>query len=523
MSAADRVDRLLASRARADAPGAALAVLSGGEFVHARTLGLASVEHQIAITPDTAFRIGSVTKHFAVAAALMMVREERLDIDAPVCDVLPEAPDYPQRPTVRHLMNNTSGVPDFLELLIASGAGVQRPVTWEQSRDLVLRQTTLNCEPGAEFIYSAGGFVLLSMILERVEARPMEEILEARLFAPLGMKRTALVRANSAVVPGMATPYIQRAPVQFVLGGWGLEASGEGGIVSTLDDMVTWAAELSHPRVLGPEIVAAMSSPLVYANGVHGNYGLGLYARTEHGHRVFGHGGRMPGFRAEIACYPDDDLALVILTNLHNLDPYALGREVAAAWLDLPPAGKAAPTPLPAGRYRAAETGDLIEIRHADGQPLLAASSGPIPLVPSEEGWWEPVSAVWDLRLRSAAGGLDSIYCGRELRYTPIAPPAKPRADDFAGDYRSDSLGSTYHVRADALGGLAVRMQGELGYYDTVLEPMAPDLFRAAPADPRAAWNQPLLRFVRDARGVVEKLLYSTDRTRDLSFVRMGR
>jgi CubicO group peptidase (beta-lactamase class C family) len=521
MSAQERIDRLLASRASADAPGVALALVSGGEFVHARTRGLASIEHQIPIAADTAFRIGSVSKHFAVAIALMLAHEGRLDIDAPVQDYLPEAPAYAHRPTVRQLMNNTSGVTDFLELLIASGAGVQRPVTWEQSRDLVLRETALNCVPGTEFIYSAGGFLLLCMILERLEARPMEESLSERLFAPLGMKRSALVRTNSAVIPGMATPYIQRAPDEFVLGGWGLEASCEGGIVSTLDDMTLWAAELARPRVLGAEIVATMATPLVYANGARGNYGLGLYARRERGRRAFGHGGRMPGFRAEIACYPDDDLALVVLTNLHHVDPYALGREAAAAWLDLPNADVAAAPQPAAGRYRAAETGDLLEIRQAAGEPVLAASSGPLPLVPIGEGWWEPVSAVWDLRLRAASGGLDAVYCGRPLRYAPVAPPLKPRTEEFAGDFRSEALGSSYRVRADASGGLAVRMQGELGYCDTVLEPIAPDLFRAAPADPRAAWNQPLLQFLRGAGGAVEALLYSTDRTRGLRLARV--
>jgi CubicO group peptidase (beta-lactamase class C family) len=521
MRAQGRIDRLLASRARADAPGVALAVVSDGKRAHARTLGLANLEHHIPLGPDTVFRIGSVSKHFAVAVALMLAREGRLDIDAPINDYLPDAPAYTYRPSVRQLMNNTSGVPDFLELLIASGAGVQRPVTWEQSRDLVLRQIALNCVPGTEFIYSAGGFLILCMILERLEARPMEESLTARLFAPLGMRRSALVRTNSAVIDGMATPYIQREPGAFVLGGWGLEASCEGGIVSTLDDMVLWAAELARPRVLGAEIVAAMAAPLVYARGARGNYGLGLYVRRERGRRMFGHGGRMPGFRAEIACYPDDDLALVVLTNLHHIDPYALGREAAAAWLDLPEAGKADAPPLTAGRYYCADTGDLLEIRHAAGSPILAASSGPLPLVPTGESWWEPVSAVWDLRLRSASGGLDALYCGRPLRYTPLPPPPKQRVQDFTGDFRSDVLGSTYHVRVDAAGVLAVRMQGELGHYETPLEPIAPDLFRAAPADPRAAWNQPLLRFLRGAGGAVDALLYSTDRTRGLRLARM--
>lgn len=516
-----RLDALLAPLSRADAPGLALAIVRNGRVAHRRCLGLASLEHGIAIGPETAFRIGSVSKQFAAAIALMLAREGRLDIEAPVRDVLPEAPAYEHQPTVRQLMNNTSGVPDFLELLIASGAGVQRPVSWEQSRDLVLRQRHLNCVPGTEFLYSAGGFLLLCMIVERLEGRPMEEMLAARLFAPLGMKASALVRSNNAVIRGMATPYIENAPGTFVQGGWGLEANCEGGIVSTLDDMALWAAELLRPRVLGAEIVAAMAAPLTYAGGARGIYGLGLYARRENGRRVFGHGGRMPGFRAEIACYPDDDLALVILTNLHNIDPYALGRDAAAAWLDLQGSVAGAASPLPAGRYRVSDTGDVLEIKHSVGKPVLAASSGPLPLVPAQEGWWEPVSAVWDLRLRVAGGGLEAIYCGRARHYAPVAPAAKPLAEDYTGDYRSEELGSTYHVRADAAARLTVRMQGEFGYYETLLEPIAPDLFRAAPADPRAAWNQPLLRFVRGKGSAVEALLYSTDRTRDLRFARL--
>src|SRR5262249_9670052 len=154
--------------------------------------GLANLEHGIAIGPDTAFRIGSVSKHFAVAVALMLAREGRLDVEAPITRYLPEARFRPA-PSVRPLMNNTGRVPDYLELLIASGAGVQRPVSVAESSNLVLRQSALNCVPGAEFIYSAGGFLLLCLIVEQIEGRPMEEVLAARLFAPLGMANSRLM------------------------------------------------------------------------------------------------------------------------------------------------------------------------------------------------------------------------------------------------------------------------------------------------------------------------------------------
>jgi D-aminopeptidase len=156
MSAVARVNALMTPYVRTAAPGLALAIVSGGNLVHHRCVGLASLEHGIAIAPETAFRIGSVSKHFAVAVAIMLAREGRLDIEAPITRYLPEARFAPA-PSVRQLMNNTAGVPDYLELLIASGAGVQRPVSVAESAALVLRQGALNCAPGTEFIYSAGG------------------------------------------------------------------------------------------------------------------------------------------------------------------------------------------------------------------------------------------------------------------------------------------------------------------------------------------------------------------------------
>jgi CubicO group peptidase (beta-lactamase class C family) len=521
MSAVARVNALITPYMRSTAPGLALAIVSGGKLAHRRCIGLASLEHGLAIAPDTAFRIGSVSKHFAVAVALMLAREGKLDIDAPIARYLPEARFAPA-PSVRQLMNNTAGVPDYLELLIASGAGVQRPVTWPQSCNLVLRQSALNCAPGTEFIYSAGGFLLLCMIVERLEGRPMEDVLDARLFAPLGMHNSRLVQSNGAVIARLASPYVDAGAGKFVRGGWGLESNAEGGIVSTLDDMTRWCVELQRPRVLGPDLVAAMTAPLAYANGQAGKYGLGLYARRERGRRVFGHGGRMPGFRAEVACYPDDDLALVVLTNVHNVDPYVIGRKAAAAWFGAAAVAPETVAPPAAGRYRCASAGDVLEIRQEAGDPMLAVSSGPLPLEAAGEGWWAPVSAVWDIHVRQNGASLDALYCGRALRYEPIGAPPPAAAGDYFGDYRCDELGSTYHVRAGGEGALSVRMQGELGYYDSLLEPIAPDLFRAAPADPRAAWNQPLLAFVRDAGGVVESLLYSTDRTRNLRFARVA-
>ena len=193
---------------------------------------------------------------------------------------------------------------DFLELLTVSGAGVVRPVASAESAALICRQRTLNCEPGSAMVYSAGGFLILSLILERLAGKPMETLLEERLFRPLGMTTTQLMRADNMVVADMAAPYLGRPDGSFVRGGWGLEVNCEGAIVASLDDMVRWARNLLRPTVGGGALIEQMTAATIYTHGARGIYGLGLCTGSYRGTPWFGHGGRYPGFRAELACYP---------------------------------------------------------------------------------------------------------------------------------------------------------------------------------------------------------------------------
>ena len=289
-----RIDRLFARWTGPGRPGAAVAVAERGAVALRRFYGQASLEHAIPIDGDTAFRIGSISKHFSALLALTLADEGRLRLEDEIHRYVPELPRYERPVTLAHLLSNTSGVHDFLELLTASGAGVFRPVPWAESFRLVMRQRTLNCRPGEEFVYSAGGFLLLGLALERITGEPIERLLETRLLAPAGLTRTRLVRSDRTVVPGMATPYLEPATGTFERGGWGIEASGEGGIVSTLDEMVRWVTHLTrHPSCRGP--FSRLATPWRYASGGTGRYGLGLYATRYRGQPCVGHGGRARG------------------------------------------------------------------------------------------------------------------------------------------------------------------------------------------------------------------------------------
>jgi CubicO group peptidase (beta-lactamase class C family) len=502
-------------------PGLAVRIVQGNEVVYNRTLGLANIEHDVPVQAHTAFRIGSATKHMACAVALVLARDGHIDIEAPISDYLPELPAYPVVPTVRQLMNNTSGVCDFLELLTASGSGLLRPVSWPTSCDLVARQHHLNSVPGEEFIYSAGGFLVLCIILERVSGKPTEQLFDELLFRPLGMESSTLLVNDRTIVPHMASPYLMPSPYNFVRGGWGLEAKGEGGVVSTLGDMAVWGRELLHPRVLGTDVVDQMITPLTYKNGVTGKYGLGLYTRDFDGWWAFGHGGRTPGMRAELALYPEADMTIVVLTNHHNVDPYGLGQFLAGQWLGSKKAGGGQqPDPeIIAGRFLNAAGDDYVEIRAAGATPQLATTSGWADLR-WENDAWVPISATLDMRFTSSADGIENLSSGRVLSYRRIGTPPAYQAGDYVGSYRREDLGTTYKI-TETDGQLHLRLQGELGYFDTILECVAPDLFRAEPADPRASWNQPFLYFERESGKPPTSLRYSTDRTKGLRFERL--
>ncbi len=203
-----RVERLLASWRRADRAwrdargGAADASLSCMS-----SAGMASIELGVPIGPATTFRIASVSKQFTCAAILLLAAEGRLSIDDDVRAHIPALPDLGHRITLAHLMHNTSGIRDMLEIMRLGGADLGQPCKPEDLLDGVCRQRGLNFVPGSRYLYSNSNFMLLGRIVEQVSGQSLREFLDRRIFAPLGMNATRHVERTSEVVPNLATGY----------------------------------------------------------------------------------------------------------------------------------------------------------------------------------------------------------------------------------------------------------------------------------------------------------------------------
>ena len=207
---------------------------------------------------------------------------------------------------------------------------------------------------------------MLTLIVEQLTGQPLEAELEERIFRPLDMRSTRLVRTDEPPIPGRALPYVETA-AGLHPGRWGITIGGEGGIVSTVDDLLIWARNLRRPTVGNPTLFTRMSVARPYADGGSSIYGLGLTVMDYRGTRAFGHHGQLPGLFAELAVFPDLDATIVLIANTSNLNPFALGRALADALFDKqmavrPPGDLPVPPARLAGRYHNSHDDTVLDL-----------------------------------------------------------------------------------------------------------------------------------------------------------------
>ena len=330
---AARVDAVFADYASDAGPGCSLGVIRDGRLVHATGYGAANLDHGIPNGPATIFRIGSVSKQFTAAAiALLAVRGE-LEPDTPVQRYIPEFPDYPDTPTVRHLIHHTSGVRDYIVLMSLAGNRSEDFYTNQEVLDAINRQRELNFTPGSEYLYSNAGYFLLGEIVARVSGQSLREFAETGFFAPLGMTHTHFHDDHNEIVPNRAIGY---APTDdgFRINVTTLDMVGDGGIFTSVEEWVAWDRNLTEGTIGGPEWVALMHERGVLNSGDTIPYAFGIAHGRHRGLATVGHGGSWVGYRAAMSRYPDASYSFVALCNRSRIDPGTLIASTAEIYLE---------------------------------------------------------------------------------------------------------------------------------------------------------------------------------------------
>jgi CubicO group peptidase (beta-lactamase class C family) len=485
-----RVDGIFARYSSRTSPGCAVGVSVKGDTVLSAAYGMADLEHDVALTPETVFEPGSVTKQFTAAAVFLLAQQGKLSIDDPVRKHIAELPDYGAPLTIRHLINHTSGLRDWGAVAAIGGwPRGARAHTHDHMLEIVARQKALNYTPGAEYSYTNSGYNLAAVLVGRVAGKSLAEFTKEAIFTPLGMTSTQWRDDYRRIVKNRAIAYSASGggfrlnmPFEFV--------HGNGGLLTTVADLLRWNRNFTDKKVGGQALYDAQHQRARLNDGSAIAYAGGLNVLHWRGFNEVSHSGSTAGYSAWLGRYPDHDVAVAVMCNL-AVNATQLGHAVAEVYL---PAG-AAETPAPvkgdasrAGMYRSMRDGDVITVAHENGELRIPGRA--------------PVVEFDGPRMRFIAEVNNTTY-------EKIEPwtPARADLDAFTGNYVSDEAQVTYTVAVES---------------DRLVIRVRPSARFNLAATYRDAFSSPIgsVRFLRDTSGKVTGLSLGESRVWDLRFRR---
>jgi CubicO group peptidase (beta-lactamase class C family) len=500
---ARQIDAVFAAWATTSSPGCALGVSRNGNQVYSRGYGMANLEHDVPITPDSIFNIGSVSKQFTAFSIALLANDGKLSIDDDIRRYLPELPDYGQPIRIRHLLTHTSGLREGFNLMRLAGWPLVDGVhgTEGDLLRMVARQKSLNDAPGTVFRYNNSGYTLLAVIVKRVSGQSLREFAEARIFGPLGMGDSHFHDDRTMMIRRGASAYRPRPN-----GGWGIISSavsqyqevgqsaaiGSGGVYATVGDLLKWEQNFIDARIGGRAMLDEMQRFGRLNDGQTIPYGFGLWLEPQLGLRSVWHGGSADGFLSSVIQFPDQALAIAILCNVSTASTDELANRVTRILLGpgtaVPPAPLAPEVPVEetvltalTGRYWNPITDSVLHFTVKEGKLVEQGSS--LALTPLGGGRFRvgsgrPLHEVWfpspksdgpqemhnppptfeapfSCRSWSAAcgGPFSAVTVAARVR-VPTYSAAELKA--YVGEYRSDELQATFAVVATPEGGLVV-------------------------------------------------------------------
>jgi len=320
----DRMDQIVQSYVKDHQFMGAVLVAKGDKILFNRAYGSANIEWDISNTPTTKFRLGSVTKQFTAAAILLLEERGKLKLDQPVSTYLPDTPPAWQKIIVSQLLTHTSGIPNVTSQPQFANMA---PLTKKPNEiiDLV-RDMPLEFQPGEQYRYSNTGYIILGAIIEKQSGQSYQNFLQANIFQPLGMADTGY-DSNRTVMPRRASGYAHDGD-HFVNASF-IDMSipfSAGALYSTTGDLLRWQQGLYGGKVLSAESLKKMTTPF------KDDYALGLVVKTHGGSREFFHGGSIFGFNTSLSYRPNEELSIIVLSNLEkNITQFISGRISAVA------------------------------------------------------------------------------------------------------------------------------------------------------------------------------------------------
>jgi CubicO group peptidase (beta-lactamase class C family) len=328
------VDEVFADLGKPGSPGCALGVYRDGKILYAKGYGLANVEENVPIAPESVFDIGSTSKQFTAASILLLQAQGKLSLGDDIRKYVPEIPDYGQKITILHLLNHTSGLRDYLTLMHLAGINTDSVTTDEDALQIVARQKALNFTPGSEWLYSNTGFFLLSIIAKRASGKTLREFAAENIFTPLAMTHTQFRDDHTELIPNRAMAYDPKENGSgYTLNVSYFEQTGDGAVHTSVEDLQKWDENFYSAQVGGKAFLAALQERGKLNTGKILDYAKGLRIGEYRGLPAVRHGGSWGGYRAELLRFPTQHFSVACLCNLGTANPDERAERVADVYL----------------------------------------------------------------------------------------------------------------------------------------------------------------------------------------------
>ena len=415
---------------------------------------MADLEQDVPNRPDTIFEAGSVSKQFTAAAVLLLAQDGKLSLDDDVRKYIPEMPDYGAPITIRHLLHHTSGLRDWGNVVDAAGwPRGTRVHTHAHVLDVLSRQSKLNFEPGTRWSYSNSGYNLAAILVSRVAGEPFADFTRERIFERLGMTRTSWRDDYARIVKGRAIAYsesgdVYRQEMPFE------DVYGNGGLLTTVGDLLRWNENFVNPKVGGATLVRDMQVPARLANGNELDYAMGLSFGRYKGAPEVRHSGSTASYRSYLSRFPEQHLSVAVLCNAGDSSPRQSLHDVADLYLG--DALKPDPSPRTvtlssaeldaiAGLYRRTDRGDTFKIvrngkalQRPDGVAVVALTHKRLS---DGEGDF--------LTIEGAGRGTLDVGDGWPIPVERVeaAKPTAAELESLAGAYSSNDAETTWSVQ----------------------------------------------------------------------------
>ena len=536
------VDAIFADLTKPGSPGCALGIYRNGKIIYAKGYGLANVEENVPITPQTVFDVGSISKQFTAASILLLEKQGRLRLDDDVRKYIPELPDYSrggQKITILHLLNHTSGLRDYVSLFLLAGIHYDNVMTDDDALGIIVRQKGLNFSPGSEWEYTGSGYLLLSVIVKRVTGKTLKDFTTENILRSLGMVHTQFRNDHTSLIPNRALAYELGENGAYKLSVSYAEENGDGMVHTSVGDLQKWDENFYAGQVGGKDFAAEMEEPARLRDGTAVGYAKGLFIDNYRGLPTIWHGGASAGYRAYLIRVPAHHFSVACLCNAANARPWIRGKEIVDLYLAdnmKPEQEHSLPDLTPeqlkglVGLYQNPKNGDVLHVGVTDGKLQADFGDGPINLRATTTTLFHLI----DYRPSETSLKFDPAHDAGPRQFTVNTAdelPARFEAVDelkvspaelsaYRGGYWSDELHATYRLATnnenlwltDLIGGDGLSHANIIPFAQ--LRPVRRDEFELNGANL-------VFRFERDKKGEVTGFVLNGFRERGILFARM--